>query len=936
MNIKKVQPIKPLEFQSDLTTSTENFYIYPDGKTGVLVHNSPASVAASDFHGDSFVSLKYSWDKGKVARTPEDCDALWGKTPELCDKMKALLSYIKEIGIPQDQIWMGDFLFSKKDLISIHIGGDDCIAFKPNTIMYAFPIDSNPAKLIREADIGIAWHTVYTGPDLQNTHMQFSADVNKLHGIKEVFQIDASLPSIAGRVTLTDSESAQVEKALSSLRTTLNALERDPVYQKILEYPKLINKLITYKNFLIKSEHIQSSKDFLEKFRQYVNKDYDNEISKLKKPNAIQKREEDKKTFNDLLDVCKPTFDNIFLAQNLIVLIKELFVHKLDRLDLPYKTYVQSLSKGYLPVGNEGYAVSDQQGNIFKIIDRLEFSSNNFSNDIVKGWMSDRRSGEEAVRESLFSEKERASQEVRPISDLDSEDKKKAVEMLAAAQPDTEDLSDINTQVFSTYGSSLKNSVSLFTTAEPPARAERKHAYEEFENYLDQNDIPYRRSPSPDGSSKKDYIDILGTSVDQAFKKPVRIVFHIRRSAGRNMNCIDIIKGGKVEELKGSPGKGDSFITYTDPDDLAQTALSNIKKMSSQVGDEDSIAYTFAKWCFDQKDIFPDTNLSDIEIDNEEYPYLADLVNTPECKGFIVTFGEVLIPYLILKGISLSSGSPLIPKAFQGMKPVKVLFPQSANYKYIDSLVEFEDARGNIFDLKISNKAGSSTGEPTFYNFTNGIKEGNTGNALLDSLFDIRNEVYKIKNSRQYAINRSYVITTWAWCLQQLMGECNNSVAFSPKYKGLASYTGSNAADIAAAVYALYNDVYSYHIFQKGEDSFEEPLKQLTAKFRDLYPNHYDESFPYSLTTIFDKMLAEAISKDSQALDFLKKIVSSKSYYQYKIKVGRNDFHIYIAAVEGSQGNIRVWDKWPNWQKTPGALAGNETGSGITVKIEGN
>jgi hypothetical protein len=49
-------------------------------------------------------------------------------------------------------------------------------------------------------------------------------------------------------------------------------------------------------------------------------------------------------------------------------------------------------SNGYKVTGEEGYvAIDTLGGDAVKLVDRMEFSYNNFSSDILKGWDSARR-----------------------------------------------------------------------------------------------------------------------------------------------------------------------------------------------------------------------------------------------------------------------------------------------------------------------------------------------------------------------------------------------------------------------------------------------------------------------------------------------------------------------------------------------------------------
>ena len=86
-------------------------------------------------------------------------------------------------------------------------------------------------------------------------------------------------------------------------------------------------------------------------------------------------------------------FSVLLSCQKRIVWLKEFFISKLNSTSR-MKTFVDSNKDGLLPTSGEGFVVSDSIGNVQKMVSRLEFSRNNFSSDIIKGWTSDKRNTE--------------------------------------------------------------------------------------------------------------------------------------------------------------------------------------------------------------------------------------------------------------------------------------------------------------------------------------------------------------------------------------------------------------------------------------------------------------------------------------------------------------------------------------------------------------
>lgn len=366
------------------------------------IDGSPSSIAATNFNGEKFVATKGFFNKErKSAHTPEECDQLWGAVPDLCNKMKGLLAHLDEINIPEGEIWQGDFLFSKEDLSSQNIDGTSYVTFQPNTIIYAVP-DSDPiAKLITQADLGIAWHTTYKGPDFDNLKIGFNASVNRLGHPISVFMMDAVLPSLAGIGTLTSEETEKAETTLADLKSNIEFLFGDASYNNIVSHSAIIELVEKFDNSRIRSEvGLSDPKGFIEEFKSFVMAEAEKKAAGLKKEASKVAKIEKGKEICNFIEENRATFEKIYEVKNQVVELKEFFIRKLNKLG-SFRTFVRHIDKGFLPCGQEGYAVSDIDGNIQKFVSRIEFSHNNFSKEIVKGWMSDRRLQEDIETDIL-------------------------------------------------------------------------------------------------------------------------------------------------------------------------------------------------------------------------------------------------------------------------------------------------------------------------------------------------------------------------------------------------------------------------------------------------------------------------------------------------------------------------------------------------------
>ena len=69
----------------------------------------------------------------------------------------------------------------------------------------------------------------------------------------------------------------------------------------------------------------------------------------------------------------------------MIVIVKLKLINKLNKLN-SLETFIKT-RKGFKVTGQEGYVAIDTiGGDAVKLVDRMEFSYNNFSPDILKGW----------------------------------------------------------------------------------------------------------------------------------------------------------------------------------------------------------------------------------------------------------------------------------------------------------------------------------------------------------------------------------------------------------------------------------------------------------------------------------------------------------------------------------------------------------------------
>jgi hypothetical protein len=301
--------------------------------------------------------------------------------------MKDALRYLPELGIKG--VIQGDFLFSKEDIKNEVIDGQKYTTFHPNTIIYAIPYDQ--ADAVRKAQIGIVWHTTYTGKDFESMKAKYGVDVSKFKQSKNVWSQDAMLRDVGG-ATMDKKETAEVTKYLSTAGKLFNSIAGSTLRE--LEKNQDLARLIEQYNntFVREGQVIPNSNSHVMGLIKWINTKFKAEMDKrsTEKGKMVQQQK-----LNEIMKFFSPknkkSLVNMFDLQKNIVLAKLKLINKLNSIS-NYDAFVQT-KKGYkVRTGAEGFVAIDKLGgDAVKLVDRLEFSYNNFSPDILKGWDKPKR-----------------------------------------------------------------------------------------------------------------------------------------------------------------------------------------------------------------------------------------------------------------------------------------------------------------------------------------------------------------------------------------------------------------------------------------------------------------------------------------------------------------------------------------------------------------
>tara|TARA_Y100000004_G_scaffold70382_1_gene79090 strand:- start:4330 stop:5556 length:1227 start_codon:yes stop_codon:yes gene_type:complete len=355
------------------------------GRTNVTVKwdGAPAVFAGTDPRdGKFFVAKKGIFNKDpKVYKSYEDIDA--DTSGDLAKKLKAAFDELQKINIKG--VVQGDLMFTKGDLKKTNIDGKRYITFQPNTIVYAVPADSELGKQIARAKVGIIFHTSYTGKSFETMKASYNVDVKSLKNNSSIWFDDAGVKNLSGTATLTAGETKEVTAAISEAGKIFQKISGSTL-RELDANPDLASKIETFNNTIVRTgKRIGNTTKHVDDLLAWFDSRYTKELEKRStdrgKETVLQKRSETLKFFSP---ENKKNLILMFDLMNAIVDAKLLIISKLD--DLKQMNTFVLTRNGFKVTGQEGFVAIDDKGGAVKLVDRLEFSYNNFSPDTIKGW----------------------------------------------------------------------------------------------------------------------------------------------------------------------------------------------------------------------------------------------------------------------------------------------------------------------------------------------------------------------------------------------------------------------------------------------------------------------------------------------------------------------------------------------------------------------
>ena len=333
-------------------------------------------------NGKFFVGTKGVFNANpKLNYTDADIDANH-TSAGLNSKLKVALRYLPKLGIKG--ILQGDMMFAKGDIDEKVIDGQSYITFQPNTIVYAVPSDAKLARMMLSAQMGIVFHTSYTGKTMADMNASFNIDIGHLTTTKDVWFRDASFTDASGTATFTAEETAAITGVLSQAGRTfqsINALNlnRISASETIMTYIK------TFNNTKVRAgQAIKDTRAHTFELTRWVEAKLNKDISDAKKADTKKKRIKEKTEIMRFFNNAAKDLKAIFDLMNLLVTAKNMVVKKLQQMKQVTNTFLRT-DDGFKITNPEGFVAVDRlKGNAVKLIDRLEFAHANFN--ATKNW----------------------------------------------------------------------------------------------------------------------------------------------------------------------------------------------------------------------------------------------------------------------------------------------------------------------------------------------------------------------------------------------------------------------------------------------------------------------------------------------------------------------------------------------------------------------
>lgn len=343
---------------------------------------APAIVCGTDpADGNFFVGTKSVFAKTapKICKSLSDIQRMYDGA--LAQKLTASFRYLQNANIRG--VLQGDLMFTD-DKKTEKIDGKTYITFRPNTLTYAVDPNSKLGKDIKRAELGIVFHTKYTGQSMVEMSASFNISDSDFKSGGPVWAKKSEFKDIGKVASLSGNEKSKYEASVrrteGSLKQCKQLLDKIQSGKKTLavdtEFLKFFN------NYVKAGSNIPSVERAYVEFMYHMGKEYDKVIQKNK---TLKSQAEKAGKFIELIDFIQSNerqFKMLIASYMNIQFCKNILVDKMKKVQA-LRLFVDMGNGDYQVTADEGY-VAISGTDAVKLIDRLEFSKLNFT--VPKNW----------------------------------------------------------------------------------------------------------------------------------------------------------------------------------------------------------------------------------------------------------------------------------------------------------------------------------------------------------------------------------------------------------------------------------------------------------------------------------------------------------------------------------------------------------------------
>jgi hypothetical protein len=323
-----------------------------DGSPSIVFGHHPET-------GKFFVSTKSIFNKDpKINYTNEDIEKNHGHAPGLVAKLREALVHLKKTA-PKQGVYQGDLMYSKHE---VEDKGNK-YHFKPNTITYSTPKNSEEGKKIEKAKIGVAVHTSYKGKTLESMKANYNMNP-KEEGFKEHDDVHM-LPIHQNfkKTKFTPEQEDEYKKHIGAATKEFNKAP-DEAFDAGQHHA---DHLKTYINATVKDGSTPTHQGFKEHVKNKMVK----EVGKMKSAKGIEQKTQAMNQHLSSIDQDKSHISSVLKMHHHLQKAKDVLTHAMA--DSP--TYEHSIAGQ--KTKPEGF-VAVRGGRPTKFVDRAEFSRANF------------------------------------------------------------------------------------------------------------------------------------------------------------------------------------------------------------------------------------------------------------------------------------------------------------------------------------------------------------------------------------------------------------------------------------------------------------------------------------------------------------------------------------------------------------------------------